>query len=72
MHCYLVGLAGALLVHGAGPLVLGHGPALSVHLTLPLCGTAALVPAVLRHGLGALAVFLDDFLLGLRVNVVIR
>ena len=49
MHCYLVGLAGALLVHGAGPLVLGHGPALSVHL--PLCGTAALVSAVLRHGL---------------------
>ena len=53
------------------PVDSGHGPAPSVHLLLPLCGAAALLSAVLRHGLGVLAVFLDDFLLGLRVNVVI-
>ena len=41
------------------PVDSGHGPAPSVHLHLPLCGAAAL--------LSALAIFLDDFLIGLRV-----
>ena len=40
------------------PVDSGHGPAPSVHLLLPLRGAAALLSTVLRHGLGALAIFL--------------